>query len=109
MKRLSLLIVMVFCAFVSAQAQRTISGTVTDPDGSPLIGASVLVKGTSVGTVTDFNGHFSLNVPEGQNTIVISYTGYETQEVALGPSNVIDGAYFLQQLPENDQLDCPLY
>ena len=90
MKRLSLLIVMVFCAFVSAQAQRAISGTVTGPDGSPLIGVTVLVKGTSVGTVTDFNGNYSLNVPEGQNTVVFSYTGYESMEVLLGASNVID-------------------
>ncbi len=90
MKRLSILIVMVFCAFASALAQRTITGTITDPDKLPLIGASVLVKGTSVGTVTDFDGRFSLNVPEGQNTLVFSYTGYETQEVSLGVSNVVD-------------------
>ena len=90
MKRLSLLLVMVFCAFASAMAQRAITGTVTGPDGSPLIGASVLVKGTSVGTVTDFDGRYSLTVPEGQNTIVISYTGYESQELELGSSAVIN-------------------
>ena len=90
MKRLSLLIVMVFCALGSAFAQRAITGTVTGPDGSPLIGASVLVKGTSVGTVTDFDGRYALSVPEGQNTIVISYTGYESQELALGASSVVN-------------------
>lgn len=90
MKKLSLLLVMVFCAFASAFAQRSITGTVTGPDGSPLIGASVLVKGTSVGTVTDFDGKYTLSVPEGQNTIVISYTGYESQELELGSSAVIN-------------------
>ena len=90
MKRLSLLIVMVFCAFASSFAQRAITGTVTGPDGSPLIGASVLVKGTSVGTVTDFDGRYALSVPDGQNSIVISYTGYESQELELGASNVIN-------------------
>ncbi len=90
MKRLSLLIVMVFCAVASSLAQRTITGTVSGPDGSPLIGVSVLVKGTSVGTVTDFDGRFSLSVPEGQNSIMFSYTGYESQEVAIGASNVLN-------------------
>lgn len=90
MKRLSLLIVMVICAYFSAQAQRTISGTVTGPDGTPLIGVTVLVKGTSIGTVSDFDGNYTLNVPDGQNTIVYSYTGYESQEVSLGASNVVD-------------------
>lgn len=90
MKRFSLLIVMVFCALASAMAQRTITGTITDPSGSPLIGASVLVKGTTIGTVADLDGRFTLEVPEGQNTIVFSYTGYESREVTLGASNVID-------------------
>ena len=90
MKRLSLLIVMVVCAFGSALAQRAITGTITGPDGSPLIGASVLVKGTSVGTVTDFDGRYALSVPEGQNTIVIAYTGYESQELQLGASSVVN-------------------
>src|SRR5688572_30111789 len=89
MKRLSLLIVTVFCAFLSVQAQRTISGTVTGPDGAPLIGVTVLVKGTSVGTVTDFDGNYTLTVPEGQNTVVFSYTGYESMEVPLGTSSVV--------------------
>lgn len=90
MKRLSLLIVMVFCALATSFAQRSITGTVTGPDGSPLIGASVLVKGTSVGTVTDFDGRYALSVPEGQNSIVISYTGYEAQELTLGASNLVN-------------------
>ncbi|MEK7253435.1 MAG: carboxypeptidase-like regulatory domain-containing protein, partial [Bacteroidota bacterium] len=48
-----------------AFAQRTISGTVRGDDGEPLIGASVLVKGTSTGTITDVDGTYSLQVPAG--------------------------------------------
>ena len=90
MKRLSLVLVMVVGAVLSALAQRTIQGTVTDDKGEALIGASVLVKGTSTGTVTDVDGSFGLSVPDGGTTLVVSYTGYSTQEVELGASNVVD-------------------
>ncbi|RMG80916.1 MAG: SusC/RagA family TonB-linked outer membrane protein [Bacteroidetes bacterium] len=76
-----------------ASAQRTISGTVTDADsGDPLIGANVLVVGTSSGTVTDIDGSYTLTVPEGATEIEVSYTGYATQRIALGASNVLDVA-----------------
>ncbi|MDE6646678.1 MAG: TonB-dependent receptor plug domain-containing protein, partial [Prevotella sp.] len=65
------------------QATKRITGTVVDAQG-PVIGASVVEKGaTNNGTVTDFDGNFSLNVNPGA-TIVISYIGYETQEVKVG-------------------------
>jgi TonB-linked SusC/RagA family outer membrane protein len=73
-----------------AQAQRVVSGTVTDDSGEPLIGASVLAVGTTVGTVTDFNGAYTLTVPEGTTALQFSYTGYEAQTVTLGASNVVD-------------------
>ena len=63
----------------SVQQTRQASGHVTDSQG-PLIGASVMEKGTTNGTVTDFGGNFTLNVKPGA-TLVISYVGYETQEV----------------------------
>ena len=63
----------------SVQQTRQASGHVTDSQG-PLIGATVMEKGTTNGTVTDFNGNFTLNVKPGA-TLVISYVGYETQEV----------------------------
>jgi len=74
--------------FVSAQ--RTVTGTITNDDGEPLIGASVLVKGTTVGTVADFDGTYSLDVPDGGTTLVYSFTGYQQQEIELGVSNVMD-------------------
>ncbi|MCB0682861.1 MAG: carboxypeptidase-like regulatory domain-containing protein, partial [Saprospiraceae bacterium] len=71
------------------QAQRTVSGTVNDADGQPLIGASVLVKGTSTGTVTDIDGQYTVTVPEGAAQLTFSYVGYVTLEVDLGASNVV--------------------
>ena len=69
-----------------AVSQRTVTGTVTDAKGEPIIGASVVVKGTSIGTVTDLDGKFSLNVPEG-STIEISYIGYTTQSFKISSKN----------------------
>ncbi len=73
-----------------AVAQRTVSGTVTEESGETLIGVSVLVKGTSTGTVTDLDGAYSLSVPEGSDILVFSYTGFGTQEVAIGNLSVVD-------------------
>lgn len=71
-------------------AQRTITGKVVDKDGETLIGATVLVQGTSSGTVTDFNGMYSINVPADGKVLVFSYTGFETQEVEIGTSDVLN-------------------
>ncbi|GJM35929.1 MAG: collagen-binding protein [Saprospiraceae bacterium] len=70
-------------------SQKTITGTITDEGGEPLIGATVQVKGTSVGTITDFDGKYSLNVPESARTLVISFIGYGTDEATIGDSNEV--------------------
>ena len=90
MKHFSLVLSMVLLTFGTLMAQRTITGSIVDEGGEPLIGATVLAKGTTVGTVTDIDGNFSLQVSENTTTLVFSYTGYSTEEVALGASNVID-------------------
>jgi TonB-linked SusC/RagA family outer membrane protein len=90
MKKLSLVLSLVLFVMGTALAQRTITGTVTDETGETLIGASILVKGTTTGTVTDIDGTYSIDVPSGRNTLVFSYTGYGTQELALGASNTVD-------------------
>ncbi len=78
-----------FFAFsLALGAQSYVSGTVTDSGGEPLIGANILVKGTSVGTVTDFDGNYSLEVPEGASTFIVSYTGYSTQEIPITGGNM---------------------
>ncbi|MCQ2310450.1 MAG: TonB-dependent receptor [Paludibacteraceae bacterium] len=68
---------------------RTISGVVTDQTGESIISASVIVKGTTIGTVTDFDGNYTLDVPDDAKTLVFSYIGLVTQEVAIS-SNVIN-------------------
>jgi TonB-linked SusC/RagA family outer membrane protein len=71
--------------------QRTVSGKVTDSAGEAVIGANVVVKEASgVGTITDVDGMFQLSVPTNGATLVFSYTGYETQEVAIGASNTVN-------------------
>lgn len=90
MKKLSLVLGLMLFAIGSILAQRTVSGTVTDQNGDPLLGASVLIKGTSTGTITDIDGNYSVRVPEGSNTLVISYTGFNTLEVEIGNQSVIN-------------------
>ena len=68
----------------------TVKGIVKDEGGEPLIGASILVKGTDVGTTTDIDGSYVLNVPDGANTLVISYTGYRTVEIDINGRTNID-------------------
>lgn len=61
-----------------------IKGKVTDTKGEALIGVSVKVKGTAVGVSTDVNGNYTINAPDGSTTLVFTYIGYTTQEVAIG-------------------------
>ena len=72
----------------SVQQTKKVSGTVVDAMG-PVIGASILEKGTSNGTVTDIDGNFSLNVQPGA-TLVVSYIGFLTQEIAVGNQSTIN-------------------
>ncbi len=90
MKKLSMVFTILLLCIGTIMAQRTITGTVTDESGEALIGASVLVKGSSIGTVTDFNGVYSLDVPEGSSALLFSYTGYSGREIELTASNVLD-------------------
>jgi TonB-linked SusC/RagA family outer membrane protein len=73
-------LLLVFSFSVSAQVN--VRGTVVDELGDPAIGATIQVKGTTHGTVTDFDGHFTLSAPAG-GTLVVSYVGYSTQEVPV--------------------------
>lgn len=65
--------------------ENTIKGTVLDAQGEPLIGVSILVEGSTVGTITDFDGNFELAAGKGQ-VLVVSYIGYLTQKVTVGNS-----------------------
>ncbi len=96
---LMLFFAMAFANFTFAQ--RTVTGTITDGEnGEPLISATVIVPGTGTGTITDFDGNYSLDVPAGTSQLEISYTGYATQMVDIGASNVLDVALSSGQLLE---------
>ena len=83
LKFLSTVFMMLF-SFHHVIAQRTITGTVTDSENSaPLIGASILVTGSTTGTVTDFDGNFTLEVLNDAESLDVSYTGYTTQTVSI--------------------------
>ncbi|MES2265522.1 MAG: SusC/RagA family TonB-linked outer membrane protein [Bacteroidota bacterium] len=99
MNRLFLLIILVFnVAVVSAQT-RTVTGTVTaKSDKGPLPGVSIRVKEAQAGTVTDANGRFSVSVPAGGKTLVFTFVGFTTQEVAIGDQTTLN-----VQLAESSQ------
>jgi len=90
MKKLLLVFMLLLSGAAALTAQRAITGKVTDEKGEALIGASILVKTTSVGTVTDLDGSFRLQAPAGATTLVVSYTGYLTKEVALSAASNYD-------------------
>lgn len=81
-------------------AQNRLTGTVVDESGEPVIGASVLVQGTSTGSVTDLDGHFTIPSVPGKGTLVISYVGFKTQKVPLGQSS-----YTITLKEDHEQLD----
>jgi TonB-linked SusC/RagA family outer membrane protein len=94
MKRFSLLSLLTMLFVVSASvafAQRTVAGTVTSAtDNAALIGATILVKGTDSGTITDVDGSYSIRVAGNDAVLVVSYTGYETQEIAVGAQTTVN-------------------
>ena len=73
---------------LAAEQTKKVTGTVTDGEG-PIIGATVRVKGSTVGAVTDIDGNFSIDVPAGA-TLEVSYVGYETQTIKVGSQSVIN-------------------
>lgn len=68
---------------VVQQKKNTVTGVVLDPTGTPVIGANIMVKGTTSGTITDMDGKFSLDVDQDA-TLVISYIGFASQEIKVG-------------------------
>ena len=65
---------------------------VLSPMRPPVIGATVQVKGVTIGTTTDLNGMFSINLPANRKTLLFSYVGYEAQEIAVGRENYLNVA-----------------
>ncbi len=86
LKRVLFLVVAITFFGMAWSQTKTITGVVKDATGEPIIGASVLVKGTTIGTVTNFDGAYNLAVPQTAKTLVISYVGMETQEITISGS-----------------------
>ena len=99
-RKLMLLLACLFVGIglVTAQTQRVTGVVISDEDGQPVIGASVQVKGTQQGTITDVDGKFTLpNVPSSAGTIVVSFVGMKTEEVEIQPNMTI-------RMKANDEL-----
>ena len=89
MKKFLMIMVLACGALVHTLAQ-DVSGTVTDVNGETIIGASVVVRGTSNGTVTDFDGNYQLSNLAADAVLEFSYVGYESQSIAVEGRQVID-------------------
>jgi TonB-dependent SusC/RagA subfamily outer membrane receptor len=80
---------LVFAVQIAFAQTKTVSGLVSDQDGAPLPGATVLVKGTNKGTTSDFDGNFSISAAQG-DVLVFSFIGYVTKEVSVGNSSQLN-------------------
>ena len=86
MKRFTMTAACLLMGMTAVMAQNTkVTGQVLDENGEPVIGASVVVKGTTIGTVTDFDGNFTLDVPSNEKHLEISYVGMKKVEVRVSP------------------------
>lgn len=81
--------------------ERTISGKITDDKGEPLIGVNIFVKGTTLGTVSDNEGKYTLNVPDNETVLTFSYIGYLEEQIAVGNQSMIN----LNLVPDITNLD----
>ncbi len=89
---------------ISVYAQTTVSGLVIDSNREPVIGATVLVKGTSTGTATDFEGRFTVKAPNENSMLVISYVGCETREVAANSPELQNGIVLRENAQNLDEV-----
>ena len=84
-----------------AKGQQKISGTVKDEQGTPLPGVHIKIQGTTLGTITDYNGQFSLSLPNAGSQIEISFIGYQTQLFSAGGKSTL----LVKLLPDTKKLD----
>lgn len=81
---------------------RTVTGTVTDAaDGTPIIGANILLKGSKIGVISDLDGNFSIQVNNTSDILVVSYIGYKSREIAIGNLGIVD----IKLTSDNETLD----
>src|SRR5215831_15467345 len=102
MRKLLMLLLAVVCLIGHAAAQnRTVTGTVTDPSGSPVSNTSILIKGTSIGTTSKSDGTYSLTIPATARVLQFSAVGYGLMEITIGNKGVINAS--LQPADKNLQ------
>lgn len=90
MKRNILQVILLLCLSLSTAFSQSITGSVEDQRGEPLIGVTILLKGnTNLGTVTDIDGRFSMEIPSLDEVLIFSYVGYETQEFVVNGQTVL--------------------
>jgi len=89
MKRSVLFLIFCVCLSIATFAQVQVRGRVTDSQGEPVPGVTVLVKGTQQGVITDIDGNYSLTVPGSESVLVFSFVGMDTQEVTVGNRTTI--------------------
>ena len=90
MRRILLLLCAVSISIYAIAQDRTVTGKVSADDGSALPGVNVVLKGTTNGTVTDADGNYKLTLPSGGGSLVFSFIGLETQEIAIGERSTVD-------------------
>jgi TonB-linked SusC/RagA family outer membrane protein len=90
MKKLLLMLIVLTGFSVSLAAQKVVTGKVTDEDQNPLAGVSVLVKGTTIGTLTNADGTFTLSVPENARTLSFSFVGMKSSDLEIGDKTTIN-------------------
>jgi len=100
MKQVYCLLMSLFLVATTAIAQTKVTGIVLEDTGEGAIGANIVAQGTTVGTVTDFDGNFELTVPAGVKNLVISYMGYKTVTVPVKPTMKIQLESDAQQIQE---------
>ena len=91
--KLACFLLMVTMAFGIAAAQDrglTVSGVISDPQGEPVPGVVVQIQGTTQGVTADASGHYSINVPSGQSTLIFTCMGYQTQDIPVAGRSTIN-------------------
>lgn len=89
-RKMFIALLMLFVVSIAYAQERTVQGLITDESKTPIPGANVVVKGTTTGTVSDTEGKFTLKVPSGNTVIVVSYIGYQPQEIRAGDSQFVN-------------------
>jgi TonB-dependent starch-binding outer membrane protein SusC len=91
MKQFLFTMAIILCGVGISFGQRMVSGTVTDNSGAALIGANVVAKeANGIGTITDVDGSYKLQIPDNVTTLIFSYAGYDNKEMVIGTSSVIN-------------------